>query len=265
MLIVAGEATIASGESLKKSRIFLLALIAIPGASQAISFSFSDGGDHRASAEFTLVGNQIKVVLTNTYALATTQPNQILTALFWDVASNPSWTKASADLTAGSSWVNDPGNDHESAGKHWAYKHGPMDLDATAGTLIRNYGLSATGCGLFGNSDTFESGGSNPVLNGADYGLTGNAGTTLPGGGHPDPLIFNSMTFFLNGAAANFDLETIGNVRFLWGTSVNEFQGGGGSGNHFFTPTPEPATMGFAALAVSAAIARRRRAAQKSA
>jgi len=251
---------------LKKSRLIFVALLAIPVASHAVIFSFSDPGVHRATAEFTLVGNQIKVVLTNTYAVATTQPNQILTALFWDVASNPSWTAGTANLTAGSTWVNDPHNTHESAGKHWAYRHGAMDIDPTSGVSYRNYGLSATGLGLFGDNDAFETGGSNPVLNGADYGITGNAGSTLPGGGpHSDALICNSMTFFLNGAASNFDLETIGNVRFLWGTNVSEFQGDGGSGNHFFTPAPEPATMGLAALAVSGAFARRRRVSRKTA
>lgn len=227
-----------------------------PTVAPAMLFTFSGTGanaDKQASVDFTVVGSQIKIVLTNTFTGITTQPNQVLTAVFWNVTGTPAWTKGSAGFTPGSYIVD--GSTPDTPAQHWGFRRSTMDLDPTGGTNFRGYGLSATGIGLFDDSHVFQTGGGTPLFNGADFGLVGNkfSTTPMPSG---KPLIFNSMTFYLN-ATSGFDLANLKDVRFLWGTDLAEFQGGG----EMFPPdaVPEPASMAMAALGAMAAWSARRK------
>lgn len=238
------------------------ALLAATGANAAVTFS-GTSGSLAASVTFAKVaGNQLKVVLTNTSSSDTLVPADLLTAVFFNVTGNPTLSKISGVLTAGSSVFYDPDGQPLNGviGGEWAYKR-----DAVAPLAYgANYGISSTGIQIFGPADVFP--GANlagPVEpNGPQYGIlsagdntaTGNPGGIKNSGG----LIKNSVTFILGGFTGK--LADISGITFQYGTDrVKEPHFGGGTGTTGTAPEPGMIWLMGASLVAAGGVIRRRR------
>lgn len=236
--------------------------IALGGTSHAATFTLnqtSGGYTYKAQADFTYVGSILTVVLTNTQtsnAVAAAN-GQALTGLFW----NLNVPVGAATASAGSStFGNGNGGSYtptNTPGQHWAYKAGAPSFGG--GT---NFGVGAAGFNHFGNHNAFEPGGSKPVLNGVDWGLLGGNWNI---GGNQKPFIISSMTFTFD-VGSSFNLNSITNVWFQYGSGFNEFRGGGltsGGGNS--NPVPEPASLAMIGFVSAGVAAARRKKARSSA
>jgi PEP-CTERM motif len=233
----------------KLSGIALLALTALATAASAAPYTASVSvGTRAASATFNNLGGGILgVTLTNTSTFDVLVPVDVLTAVFFTLAGDPTLARVSALLGAGSSVFYDPDGQPAGGvvGGEWAYVDGLAGAPGGA-----DEGISSTGVGLFGPGDLFPgadlAGPASPdglqygILSAGDNTATGNAGVTGGGG-----LIKNQVVFKLSGIAAGFDPSAVGaitNISFQYGTALTEPNipccgpGGGGS-------VPEPSTL----------------------
>jgi hypothetical protein len=232
-----------------------LGLVLALGATSARAdlYTFSNG-TRAASADFSLSGNTLTVVLTNTSTFDVGVPEDVLTALYFNPGAGATLTKVSALLTNGSTVYYDADGQPAGGvvGGEWAYKNG---ISVTVGTGLgaKTYGagISSVGLGVFGPGDLFPG----PDLqsptspDGLQYGLlsagddpaTGNGGITGSGG-----LIKNSVTFQFT--VSNFNLSSLGgSVGFQYGTDLSEPSF---NGEPFDPgpPVPEPSTLAIAGL-----------------
>lgn len=230
-----------------------LGLLMVPVGANALVYTMnttSGGYNYKARAEFTYSGSTLTVVLTNTQtsnAVAASNA-QVLTGLFWNFNVAPTSPTASA---GSSSFVDGNGNviggPAENPAQHWAYASGSMPWSNV------NFGVASAG--YLDPSTPFQGGGTQPILNGVDYGLVGGNWNI---GGNQGPLIISSMTFTFN-VGLNYNVNSIDFVRFQYGSGLDKF---GGSGDEEFPPNevvPEPASMAMAGFAAAAAISARRR------
>jgi hypothetical protein len=199
-----------------------LAIFSPPTAAEAVVFTGSSG-NLAASAEFSLSGTTLTIVLKNTSTVDVLAPGDVLTALFFDIAGSPTMTRVSAVLTTGSTVLfgtTDPGG---VVGGEWAYKSGLSG--APGGAML---GTSSVGLDLFGPGDVFPGtnlqGPPSGSPDGIQYGITsaGDKPATGNGGVTGDnALIQNSVTFtFL--ASPVFDLSAISDVSFQYGSGLDE-------------------------------------------
>lgn len=242
---------------MKLLRWIPLGLLMVPVAANAITYTLnatSGGYNYKATAAFTYSGSMLTLVLTNTQTSNVVPAGnaQVLTGLFWNMTGSVG-AGSTAALTAGSSYVDGNGNaigtPSNTPAQHWAHRAG-----ATSWGPNVNYGVGAAGFGHFGDGDAFQGGGSNPVLNGVDWGLLGGNWNI---GGNQSPLIVSSMTFNFN-VGNGFNISSLKNVYFQYGSGFTEFRGT----DENFPPdevVPEPASMAMAGFAAAAAISGRRR------
>jgi hypothetical protein len=219
-------------------RFLPVALLAVPAASHAFLWSQSvydpiTNYTYSATANFTQSGNQLKIVFTNTAAAAAPTNAQILTGLFWDLATSPTLVANSASITAGSSLVG--GSLSGVYGDHWDFK--TMAVTNQWGNA--HYGIGASGLsGTFGSGDTFTGAGGS--TGGVDYGIVPTAGY----GATQTPFTQNSATFVLDlPVGYTLTASKISNVWMQYGSSPTEF----------YANVPEPASMaalGFGAIAL---------------
>lgn len=206
--------------TLKRIHFAVAALVAA-SITHADTITFSAAaGDRAASAIFAASGGQLIVTLTNTSTFDANDPAHLLTGVFFTLGGDPTLTRISALLAAGSTVAYD---DSQPAGGvvggEWAYKN---HLGGAPGGA--NEGISSSGLGLFGKSDRFP--GVNlagPVnIGGPDYGILpagwvatdDNGGLTGSGG-----LIWNSVVFTLGNWSGTLDVT---NVSFQYGTDLTE-------------------------------------------
>ena len=164
--------------------IAALAFVATP-AKSAVTFTGTEPGNdagetNSASVAFSLsisgTATNLLVTLTNLATYKPNDPSDILTAVFFSLAGDPTLTKVSATLNAGSVGVEDgftltvPGG---VVGGSWAYAAGLSGAPGNA-----NEGISAVGFGLFGHHNLFPG----SALPG-DGPIPGGVG----GGGHRPP------------------------------------------------------------------------------
>ena len=194
-------------------------------AGDSVTFSF--GEDQRAaSAKFEIDGdNYLKVTLAN-IGSDVLVPEYVLTAVFFDLADNPTLTPVSAVLAPDSSvlFVADQPVDGVVGGE-WAYWQREDELPPPT----PDQGISSTGIDLVGPKDLFPPGIdlSEPLCpDGLQYGLTSiNDLYDNPDEGNwpvtgKSPLIQHSVVFTLSGLPSNFDVtEHLDNVDFWYGTS----------------------------------------------
>jgi hypothetical protein len=193
----------------------------MPASATPVTFTGSSG-NRSASADFSIVGGNLQVVLTNTSLFDVTVPVEVLTAVFFDLVSNPTLSRVSALLASGStvSFGSSNGGD---VGGEWAYKAG------LGSSSPATQGISSVGLSLFGPGDRF-----NPLSNlqgpaspdGLQYGIT-SAGDNLGTGNAPvtggNALIQDSVVFTLSGLPGGFDPSTaVSNVSFQYGTALTE-------------------------------------------
>jgi len=201
------------------STIFSAILLAGVAGATSVVFSGSSG-TRAAQAVFDVSGTNLTITLTNTSSYDVLQPNQILTALFFDISGNPSLTPISAMLASGSTVWFGPSNGGNVGGE-WAYRG---NLHGAPGGA--DYGISSAGFGLFGPSDRFPGpnlqGPNSP--DGIQYGLT-SAGDNLHTGNSAvtgrNALIHNAVVFTL-GLPSGGGTYEIGNVWAQYGTCLNE-------------------------------------------
>jgi len=227
-------------------------IVSLMAGAPAHAFSFTNGG-LGASADFTIVGVNLQVVLTNTGTGDVLVPTGVLTAVFFDVNGVGNLTPLSALLTSGSTVLFGPAPSGGIVGGEWAYKSGLSGAPSGA-----TEGISSTGLGLFGPSSSFPGtnlqGPNDP--DGLQYGLT-SAGDNPATGNTPvtgsNDLIKNSVTFLLSGSGLPSDTGglSISNVVFQYGTNLLDQRctaagacsGGTGGGEGDPLPVPEPSSL----------------------
>ena len=206
-----------------KSVLVLLAatLVCVSVASATpITFTGSSG-NRSASATFEQLGTTLRVMLTNTSLVDVMQPVDVLTAVFFTLAGNPTLTRTSAVLASGSHVLfggTDPGG---VVGGEWAYKSGLSGVPLGATT-----GISSSGLSLFGPSDRFPGtnlqGPASP--DGLQYGIT-SAGDNPLTGNTPvtgtNALIQNAVVFRL-GLPDTYTLGGPTEVSFQYGTALSD-------------------------------------------
>jgi hypothetical protein len=225
-----------------------LFLLPASGSAEPVTFNWSSGS-FSAAASFDISGNNLIATLTNMSTEDPSAPSDILTAMFFDIAGDPTLTPLSATICATCTITYGGTTDPSlSVGGEWAYQYSAAGVAYGA-----NYGISSSGLGLFGPADLF--GGSNlagPLTpDGVQYGITTTSNTDANdnGGLAGSPLISNQVIFTLSGLSKDFDLLSISNVTFQYGTALSENP----------TPVPEPGTIVLLGSAVLAMSIRRRR------
>jgi len=192
-------------------------------------------GDLSASAMFVVSGSTLTITLTNTSGVDVTGPSNLLTALFFDIADNPTLTPLSAvlNLADGStviqllddgSVINGPVGIDGSLENEWSYL---SDLD---NPFVAKQGVGTAGFqGLFDGGTQFP--GINldgsPSTNGPDYAITSAGDNPFTFSGRETPLVQYSAIFTLKEPHGN-TLGGISNVSFHYGTKA---------------PIPEPGTL----------------------
>ncbi len=160
---------------------FAAILCCVSNAARATVFTASNGAGLAARAEFTVVGSNLTVLLTNTSSSDVLVPAQILTAVFFN--GNGILTPSSAVLPSGSTVFFDPQGQPSGGivGGEWAYS-GSVSNSSINGM---GRGIGSAGFGIFGaanfpgpNLD------GNPPVQGLSYGITSagdntNTGNTL--------------------------------------------------------------------------------------
>jgi hypothetical protein len=204
----------------------VLCVVALPCYAAPITFSASSG-TLAANAVFDIVGGNLQVTLTNTSSYDVLVPADVLTAVFFNMAGNPTLTPLSVVLASGSTVLfpfsgtgTDPGG---VVGGEFAYKSGLTGAPGGASYGVSNSGLSP----LFGPPDLFPGTDLQSPLSpdGIQYGIT-SAGDNPATGNTPvtgtNALIKNSVVITLSGLQTNFDLANISNVSFQYGTDLSE-------------------------------------------
>ncbi len=215
--------------------MFLFFLIAVSALATPITFTGSSG-NLAASANFSVVGGNLQVILTNTSSADVLNPSGVLTALFFTLTGNPTLTPVSALLSGGSAVIYGSQPAGGNVGGEWAYANGLAGAPGGADEGISSAGFGLFGAGNFNGPDLAPP----AAVNGVNYGLlsagdntaTGNAAIT------GNPLILNQVTFTLSGLPVGFNPATgITTVSFQYGTALTEPNVGAPP------PVPEPATM----------------------
>jgi hypothetical protein len=251
--------------------IGLVMLMSAAASAAPIMFDGSSGS-HAAEAIFDASGGSLVVTLSNTSASDMLVPTDVLTSVFFDITGNPTLGRVSGVLAPGSDIEHGTAPADGVIGGTWTFKGG---LSGAPGDAM--YGLSTAGFGLFGPHDVFPGSSYGSTGAGGDaYGIASLGDNPLTGNSPTisDPFIHSSAVFTLSGLPAGFDLSSIANVRFQYGTDL-------ATANTSFGPTPsptplsppgltavsipEPATVSLFLGAAMLGLAKRRRVAQRTA
>jgi len=198
-------------------------------AASAITYK-GTSGNLSASVTFSLTGNTLTVDLTNTSSHDVMVPQDVLTAVFFNLAHT--LTPVSASLNGSSVFYSSLTN----VGNGWGY----YSHLAGAGHGETN-GITSVGFGIGSGHTNFSN--QHNSLGGIDYGLlstgdisaTGNTGVKGKG-----PLVKDSVEFALT-VGSGFKLTELGDtVVFQYGSALSD--------PHFAgqlqkAPTPEPGTL----------------------
>ena len=215
-------------------------------AAQAQLFVGTDTFGRAASVEFQVDGNALVVKLTNIATGDTLVPIDVLTGVYWSMTGSGTLSADSALLNAGSIVIYDSAPVGGVVGGEFAFKSGLSHHNA-------NFGISSSGLGIFGPGDRFPgdnlAGPTTPdglqygIVTAGDNAATGNGGVLGSEG-----LIKNSVVFRLGGFNTGFNLSSIANVGFQYGTSVTEP----------YVQVPAPASLAAFSFMCAASLRRRR-------
>jgi hypothetical protein len=217
--------------------VFALAVACWPSSGFSATFvgsgnSIENGNPVSGMVEFTISGDVLKVVLTNTTAGGTKAQGDALTLVVFDVDASTAinLTLDSIALTSGS--------------KIFTSKTTINNLVLVDGSWTdaltspaHDAGVATTGVGLF-NGGSISTGNASP-----NYGLiTGDAGGNVRSdfGGSQFPFIMSSLTFEFSGASG-LNESDISGVKLLFGTQAGPLMD-----TTLITPVqsvPEPSTL----------------------
>ncbi|WP_169977657.1 XDD4 family exosortase-dependent surface protein [Tautonia rosea] len=222
-----------------------------------------------ASAEFTLSGSTLSIVLKNTssqtYGTSQTVPSSVLTALMVDI--NPTPNPFNLLTAYASELVNYSGP----ANPNLAVDGSKKDFTGTLGgwQLKPSDGLGTAGFGIF-NGDIVNTG---EGKGGFNFGVI-NAGYNSGNGNkavNETPLVRDTLTFTIT-VGSGFSLSHIQSVKFQYGTSLSDPSFFGilqppddddEEGSEGVNAVPEPSTLAMALGCVAtigaAQVIRRRR------
>ncbi|KAB0670463.1 PEP-CTERM sorting domain-containing protein [Oryzomonas sagensis] len=203
-------------------------------------YTYSDASGRAATADFTLDGTSLTLLLTNASTSAVPDPTSILTALLFGTSSP--LTALSAIVPSGSTVITKNGTLYPAGtnvGSQWAYNAN---------------GVSSAGLGIFGPHDIIggpgliSAPGKPPA--GLPYGIVGTGAINFNNGDLGNAQLIRNAVQFTFTTGNDFTLADISNVEFQYGTSL---------GGYPANPVPEPCTLlllggGFGV----AALARRR-------
>jgi hypothetical protein len=232
---------------MKRSIVFSLLLLLVSGLASATTLFTGSSGNLSASVDFSIIGGNLVATLTNTSTADVLGPSDVLTAVFFDVTGNPTFSRISA--MASSVWFAPPGGSGPDVGGEWAYA---TNLSGAPGGATQ--GISSAGLNLFSPTDRFGSANlQGPVsVNGLQYGITSAGDNPMTGNQAvtgSNALIHNSVIFTLGSLPVGFNLSSISNVRFQYGTALTDISFPGTPG----TAVPEAPTMaliGFGLLGI---------------
>ena len=218
-----------------------LAMPVAPAWGGPISFSFLQG-TRAGNVDFVRSGSDLIVTLTNTSTFDALVPTDILTAIFFDIPSDPLLTRVSAlvplsssVLVVGTGANVTPGD--RNVGGEWAYKNNLM-------VNGNNQGVSSVGLNIFGPGDLFPGPDLVPPTtpDGINLGITSAGDNILTGNGgiQGQWLTKNAVVFTLSGYSGEPDAD-IDSVRFQYGTALDETS----------IIVPEPGTLVLSSLAVA--------------
>jgi hypothetical protein len=226
------------------------------GSAEALSFTGTSNNpassnNLSAIADFQIVGTNLQIVLTNTGDLAT-RPSDALTAIFWDMGGTPILTYSTGTAPtvtrfSPSSSQSNVNLRNVGGNEEWRYAFNSTNLLG----LTQSYGLGTAGFGVFsggGGGQQFQ------------YGIVNGVGNSANNPVKAAFFVNNTATFSLSGVPVNFDLSSISNVRFQYGTNLDapNFPG-------VTDPTAVPTPALLPALAgMGLAAVRRRKQAQES-
>lgn len=129
----------------------VLGSVAKPAAAAPLSFT-QVNGDLSATVTFSTLGTSLIVTLTNDSTFDALGPTDILTAVFFTVAGDPTLTPVAALLNVGSVVVFGPSGGGNVGGE-WAYADGLSGAPGAADEGISSAGLGFFGAGNFGDSN----------------------------------------------------------------------------------------------------------------
>lgn len=195
----------------------LLSLLTVTG---------TDSLGRAASASFSRDANNLFLTLINTGSADSLVPVDVLTGFFFDLSDNIILNPLSASLSDGSK-IYGGGSTVKNVSSEWAFK--AFSSDSAIDNVHYDFGVSASGLGLFGPGDRFDtqsnlSGIEN--VGGLDYGIvTAGDNQATGNGGLNRDLIQGSVVFSfgLNNVPTDFDFaQSITNIRFQYGTNTAE-------------------------------------------
>ncbi|MBX3388675.1 MAG: PEP-CTERM sorting domain-containing protein [Phycisphaeraceae bacterium] len=198
------------------------------------------GATASGSAMFTIAGDTLTIVLTNTTAPRTTAQGNALTGVTFNFSSgSTTLVLTSTALTGGSTY--------------WTSKTTSAAAPSLAGswtaainsTADHQYGVATTGFNGWFNGGSISLGNAAP-----NYGIVAAGtfdGSNVSFGGSQYPFIQNSMTFTFSGVAG-FTEAQIANVKLLFGTD----------GTGIIQTVPTPGALALVGLGAVACVRRRR-------
>lgn len=232
-----------------------------------VSGTGAGGQTISASAEFTIVGGNLQIVLTNTAGAAASSNANLLSAVFFNIANAGAVTAVGGNATSNGLLQSDGTVDPGAAADlndFWSF-----DTGASLGGNSYGFGLGGAGFGIFGGNDTFTewNGGScgpgtacQGEPNGPPYLIAPSAGATVPASQFP---LTNVFATFVLPITSDFDINDIQDVTLAWGTRPEYYGTDGGSedggGGIDGGTSPEPATLALLGLALTVGAAQMRR------
>jgi len=207
-------------------KLILAAIMTLGLAANGWGFSYSDASGHSATAEFSLSGTTLSLLLTNTATSMTAVPTDVLTAFLFNTKGT--LTNVDAYVATGSKVISAvQTNNHgtktltvtdplytagQDIGAEWAYNTngvGAAGLD----------GLFGSG-NVIGGPSIISYGGNAP--DGIAYGIASAGGINWANGDflNNNPLVTNAVRFTFT-TYANFNLSDITDTEFVYGTSYN--------------------------------------------
>jgi hypothetical protein len=220
---MSGEVRHVCGSRQRVAAILAFSILLLPAPAETSPVVFiGSSGTLSAEVTFAQSGTDLIVTLSNLSSFDVQLPSEVLTAVFFTLAGDPTLTPTSAILSFGSVVLfggTDPGG---GVGGEWAYKNHLLGAPFGA-----DEGISSAGFGLFGPGDRFPGsnlqGPANP--DGLQYGITSPVDNPATGNRAvtgANALIKHSVVFTLSGLPTSYVLSpaSITAVSFQYGTAL---------------------------------------------